>query len=72
MARAVRMTCCSSCIIDFPDKEMFTVGKSGNFHYPDKVGYYTPYCKKCVKKYPESYIKIIKEPVPPKKKPPKK
>ena len=67
MPRAVRMTCCSSCIVDFPHKEMYTVGKSGDFRSPDTIGYYTMYCKKCTKKYPEDYVKVIEEHAPPKK-----
>jgi len=67
MPRAVRMTVCSNCLGDFPDKEMYTVGKSGNWATPDVVGYYTPFCKKCVKKATDSYVKIISEPKPPKK-----
>ena len=71
MPKAVRMTVCSSCLDDFPDKEMYTVGKQGTA--PDgEVGYYTPFCKKCVKKAKDSYIKIIKEPQPPKKRKTKK
>jgi hypothetical protein len=62
MPRAVRMTVCSNCLGDFPDKEMYTVGKSGNWAKPDEVGYYTPFCAKCVKKAKDSYVKIISEP----------
>ena len=50
MPRAVRMTVCSNCLGDFPDKEMYTVGKAGNWAKPDDVTYYTPFCAKCVKK----------------------
>jgi len=67
MPRAVRMTVCSNCLNDFPDKEMYTVGKSGNWATPDVIGYYTPFCKKCVKKDKDAYIKVISEPKPPKK-----
>lgn len=67
MPRAVRMTVCSNCLGDFPDKEMYTVGKAGNWAKPDDVTYYTPFCAKCVKKGKDNYIKIIKEPQPPKK-----
>jgi hypothetical protein len=41
---------------------MYTVGKSGNWAKPDEVGYYTPFCAKCVKKAKDSYVKIISEP----------
>jgi thymidine kinase len=71
MPRAVRMTVCSNCLDDFPDKEMYTVGKAMMWD-SDKVGYYTPFCKTCVKKAKDSYIKIIKEPQPPKKRKTKK
>ena len=40
MPRAVRMTVCSNCLGDFPDKEMYTVGKAGNWAKPDDVTYY--------------------------------
>jgi hypothetical protein len=51
---------------------MFTVGRAGYHLEPDKVTYYTLYCKKCTKNDTESYVKIIKEPVPPKKRKTKK
>ena len=66
MPRQPRMTVCSNCLEEFPDKEMYTVGKAMMWD-SDKVGYYTPFCKICVKKAKDSYIKIIKEPQPPKK-----
>ena len=71
MPRAPRMTVCSNCLGDFPDKEMYTVGKPMMWG-SDVVGYYTPFCKKCVKKATDSYIKIISEPKPPKKRKTKK
>ena len=61
MPRKVRMTVCSSCLNDFPDKELYTVGKQGTAA-DGEIGYYTPYCKSCVKKYKDNYNKVIKEP----------
>jgi len=72
MPRQVNITLCSSCLNEFPTKEMFTVGRAGYHLEPDKVTYYTLYCKKCTKNDTESYVKIIKEPVPPKKRKTKK
>lgn len=66
MARAPRLTICSNCLEEFPDKEMYTVGKA-SMPGGDEVGYYTMFCKKCTMKDKDSYIKIIREPQPPKK-----
>lgn len=66
MPRAVRMTVCSNCLGEFPDKEMYTVGKP-NMPGSKEVGYYTPFCKKCTMKDKDAYIRIIREPQPPKK-----
>jgi len=61
MARRVRITVCSNCLNDFPDKELYTVDREMHRGYPEKGHYRTPYCKKCIKDT-ESYIKISKEP----------
>jgi C4-type Zn-finger protein len=61
MPRAVRMTVCSSCLDDFPHKEMYTVGKQGTAP-TGEVGYYTMFCKKCTKNNTDSYVRIIEEP----------
>lgn len=60
--RAVRMSVCSGCINDFPDKDMYTVAKYMNRTDPNpKDVYYTPYCEKCVKKT-DQFAYVHKEP----------
>lgn len=66
MPRQPRMTVCSNCLEEFPDKEMYVVGKPAKWG-SNEIGYYTPFCKDCTMKDKEAYIKIIKEPQPPKK-----
>lgn len=66
MPRAPRITVCSNCLEDFVHNEMYTVGKP-MMPGSDEVGYYTMFCKKCTKKATDSYIRIIEEPKPPKK-----
>ena len=61
MAKRVRITICSSCLGDFPDKEMYTVDREMHKGHPDKGYYRTPYCEKCIKDT-DSYFKISKEP----------
>lgn len=70
MARQPRITICSNCLGDFPDKEMYTVSKP--MMWGNEVGYYTPFCSKCVKSAKDSYIGIIKEPKAKTKRKPKK
>ena len=64
MARAARTQVCSSCIGEFPAKEMWTVarpmhrgadGSNGNI-------YYTPYCDKCKTKRTGEYLFVKEEP----------
>lgn len=71
MPRQPRMTVCSNCLEDFPDKEMYTVGKASSWGSTE-IGYYTPFCKDCTMNDKESYLKIIEEPKPPKKRKTKK
>lgn len=61
MARRVRVTICSSCLNEFPDKELYTVEKEMHKGHPGKGFYRTPYCSECIKDT-DSYVKISKEP----------
>ena len=71
MPRQPRMTVCSNCLDEFPDKEMYTVGKPTTWG-SDEVGYYTPFCKDCTMNDKESYIRFIRETQPPKRRKTKK
>lgn len=60
--RQPKLTVCSGCLEEFPDKEMYTVEKYMNRSNPDpKNTYYTPYCKDCVKESDE-YYRVRQEP----------
>ena len=61
MARRVRVTICSSCLDEFPDKELYTVEREMHKGHPEKGFYRTPYCSECIKDT-DSYVKINKEP----------
>lgn len=60
--RKPRVSICSGCIEEFPEKEMYLVERYVNRVNPDpKNIYYTPYCKKCIKDR-DSYYKINQHP----------
>ena len=59
--RQVRITVCSHCLNDFPDKELYTVERLMHRGHPEKGHYRTPYCEKCIKDT-DSYVNISKEP----------
>ena len=61
MARRVRITVCSGCLNDFPDKDLYTVDREIHKGHPEKGYYRTPYCEKCIKDK-DSYFKISAEP----------
>ncbi len=66
--RVISTTVCSNCLDDFPTKEMYTVVRKTHRGVEDNNDeYYTPYCKKCIKDT-SFYLRIYKEPVPPKTK----
>lgn len=61
MARRSRVTICSHCIGEFPDKEMYTVEREMHKGHPEKGNYRTPYCEKCLK-FTDTYVSVHKKP----------
>ena len=61
MARRSRVTVCSHCIGEFPDKEMYVVERLMHKGDATKGIYRTPYCEKCLK-HEDTYVKIHKKP----------
>mgnify|MGYP001376158576 FL=1 len=63
MAREIKLTVCSGCIVDFPDGDLYTVTRYMNRSLPDKTNMYsTPYCETCIKKDKAGYVDIKLEP----------
>jgi hypothetical protein len=66
--RIENIAVCSCCIESFPRKEMYIVTRKMHRGHPEDDGVYTtPYCKTCLSET-ETYLQVVEEPKPVKKK----